>query len=199
MATHSSILAWRLPCTEESGGLQSIGLQGRTQLSQDVHSIFFIHCSVDGHLGCVHVLTTVNSTTLEKVSFHFNLKERQCQRMLTLPYSCAHFMCQQGNAQNISSQVSAVQELRAFKYTSWIQKRQRNQRSNCPHPNFRWIIEKAREFQKNIYFYFIDYAKVFDCVDHNRKILKEMGIPDHLTCLLGNLYAGQVVTVRTGR
>ena len=63
-----------------------------------------------------------------------------------------------------------------------------------------WIIEKAREFQKNIYFYFIDYAKDFDCVDHNKlwKILKEMGIPDHLTCLLRNLYADQKATVRTG-
>ena len=63
-----------------------------------------------------------------------------------------------------------------------------------------WIIEKAREFQKNIYFCFIDYAKAFDCVDHNKlwKILKEMGIPDHLTCLLRNLYVGQEATVRTG-
>ena len=61
------------------------------------------------------------------------------------------------------------------------------------------IIKKAREFQKNIYFCFIDYAKVFDCVDHNKlwKILKEMGIPEHLTCLLRNLYAGQEATVRT--
>ena len=60
--------------------------------------------------------------------------------------------------------------------------------------------EKAREFQKSIYFCFIDYAKPFDCVDHNKvwKILKEMGIPDHLTCLLRNLYAGQEATVRTG-
>ena len=60
--------------------------------------------------------------------------------------------------------------------------------------------EKAREFQKNIYFCFIDYAKAFDCVDHNKlwKILKEMGIPDHLTCLLRNLYAGQEATVRNG-
>ena len=59
--------------------------------------------------------------------------------------------------------------------------------------NICWIIEKAREFQKNIYFFFIDYAKAFDCVDHNKlwKILKEMRIPDHLTCLLRNLYAGQ--------
>src|SRR5574338_1634104 len=66
--------------------------------------------------------------------------------------------------------------------------------------NICWIIEKAREFQKNIYFCFIDYAKAFDCVDHNKlwKILKEMGIPDHLTCLLRNLYAGQEATVRNG-
>ena len=65
--------------------------------------------------------------------------------------------------------------------------------------NIHWIIKKAEEFQKNIYFCFIDYAKSFDSVDHNRllKILKEMGIPDHLTCLLRNLYAGQEATVRT--
>ena len=63
--------------------------------------------------------------------------------------------------------------------------------------NMRWIMEKAREFQKIIYFCFIDYAKVFDCVDHNQlwKILKEMGIPDHLNCLLRNVYAGQEATV----
>ena len=66
--------------------------------------------------------------------------------------------------------------------------------------NICWIIAKAREFQKNIYFCFIDYAKVFDCVDHNKlwKILQETGIPDHLTCLLKSLYAGQEATVRTG-
>ena len=66
--------------------------------------------------------------------------------------------------------------------------------------NICWIIKRAREFQKNIYFCFIDYAKAFDCVDHKKlwKILKEMGIPDHLTCLLRNLYAGQEATVRTG-
>ena len=66
-------------------------------------------------------------------------------------------------------------------------------------PDVNRIIDKTKEFQKSIYFCFIDYAKVFDCVDHNRKILKEMGIPDHLTCLLRNLYAGQEATVRTGR
>ena len=66
--------------------------------------------------------------------------------------------------------------------------------------NILWIITTAREFQKNIYFCFIDYAKAFDCIDHNKlwKILKEMEIPDHLTCLLRNLYAGQEATVRTG-
>ena len=66
--------------------------------------------------------------------------------------------------------------------------------------NICWIIKKAREFQKNMYFCFIDYAKAFDCVDHKKlwKILKEMGISDHLTCLLRNLYAGQEATVRTG-
>ena len=66
--------------------------------------------------------------------------------------------------------------------------------------NICWITEKARKFQKNIYFCFIDYAKVFDCVDHNKlwKILKEMGIPDHPICPLRNLYAGQEATVRTG-
>ena len=66
--------------------------------------------------------------------------------------------------------------------------------------NIRWIIKKAIEFEKSVYFCFIDYAKAFDCVDHNKlwKFLKKIGIPDHLTCLLRNLYAGQEATVRTG-
>ena len=66
--------------------------------------------------------------------------------------------------------------------------------------NIRWIMEEARKLQKNIYFSFIDYAKAFDCVGHNKlwKILKELGIPDHLTCLLRNLYAGQEAIVRIG-
>ena len=66
--------------------------------------------------------------------------------------------------------------------------------------NIHWIMEKGREFQKNIYFCFIDSAKALDCVDHKKlwKILKEMGIPDHMTCLLRNLYAGQEATVTTG-
>ena len=70
-----------------------------------------------------------------------------------------------------------------------------------PIANIHWIIEKARMFQKNIYFCFVDYTKAFNCVDHNKlwKIHQEMGIPEHLTCLLRNLYAGQEATVRTGR
>ena len=78
-----------------------------------------------------------------------------------------------------------------------VLEKHRNQRSNCQHP---LDHQKAREFQKNIYFCFTDYAKAFDCVNHNKlwKILKEMGIPDHLTCLLRNQYAGQEATVRTG-
>ena len=78
---------------------------------------------------------------------------------------------------------------------SKAEKRQRNQRSNCQHS---LDHQKAGEFQKNIYFCFIDYTKTFDCVDHNKlwKILKEMRIPDHLTCLLRNLYANQDATVR---
>ena len=98
---------------------------------------------------------------------------------------------------NPSSQSSAQCELRNSRYTSWVSKRQRNKRSSCQHW---WIIERAREFQKNIYFCFIDYAKAFDCVDHKRlwTILKEMGISDHLTCVLRNLYARQEAIVRTG-
>ena len=76
----------------------------------------------------------------------------------------------------------------------------RKGRTRDPIANIGWIMEKAREFQKNTYFCFINYAKAFDCVDHKKlwKILKEMGIPEHLTCLLINLYAGQEATVRTG-
>ena len=100
-----------------------------------------------------------------------------------------HFTCQQSNAQNPSSQASTVHEPRTSTCTGWIQKRQGKQRQVA---NIHWIIEKAREFQKNIYFCFIECAKAFDCVDHKKlwKILSEMGIPDHLTCLLRNLYTG---------
>ena len=126
------------------------------------------------------------ATGLEKVNFNSNPKEWQCKRTFKLPHDCTHLMCWQSNAQNPPSQASTVRELWTSRCSSWISKRQMTQRSNC---HIHWIIKKAREFQKNICFCFIDYAKVFDCVDHNKlwKIVKNMGIPDYLTCLLRNL------------
>ena len=134
------------------------------------------------------------ATGLEKVSFHSNPKERQCQRMFKLLHNCTHFTCQQSNAQNSPSQASTACEPRTPRCLRWIQKRHRDQTANI-----HWIIEKTRKFQKNTYFCFIDYAKASDYMDHNKlwKILKDMGIPDHLTCLLRNLQAGQESTVRT--
>ena len=105
------------------------------------------------------------ATESEKVSFHSIPKEMQCQRMFQLPHNCAYFTCQQGNAQNPSSQASAVGEPRNSRCSRWVQKRQKNQRSNC---QYLLITEKAKEFQKNIYFCFIDYIEVFNCVDHNK-------------------------------
>ena len=137
------------------------------------------------------------ATGLEKVSFHSNPKGRQCQRMLKLPHNCTHLtrcevmlkILQARLQQSVNRELPEVEA--GFR-------KGRGTRDQIA--NIRWIIEKAREFQKNIYFCFIDYAKAFDCVDHNKvwKILEEMGIPDHLTCLLRNLYAGQEETVRTG-
>ena len=94
----------------------------------------------------------------------------------------------------LSRYLMTIQMFQMFKLAL---ERQRNQRSNCQH---QLNYGKAREFQKNIHFCFIDYTKAFDCVDHNKlwKILKVMGIPDHLACVLRNLYTGQEETVRTG-
>ena len=132
---------------------------------------------------------------LKKVSFNSNPKERQCQRMFKLWHNCIHLKRQQSNAQNSSSQASIVHELGTSRCTSWIQKRQRTRDQIA---NVHWIIEKAREFQENIYFCFFDYAKAFDYVDHNKlwKILQETGEPNHLTCLLRNLQAGQEATIK---
>ena len=133
-------------------------------------------------------------TGLEKVSFHFNPKERQSQRMLKLPCNCTY--------SHASKVMLKILQARLQQYVNCelpdVQagfRKGREARDQIA--NIHWIIKKAREFQKNICFCFIDYAKAFDCVDHNklRKILKEMGIPDHLTCLLRNLYAGQKATV----
>ena len=129
------------------------------------------------------------ATGLEKVSFHSNPKERQCQRMLKLPHNCTHLTCQQRNAQNSPSQASVYMNCELPDGQAGFRKG-RGTRDQIA--NICWIIKKAREFPKNIYFCFIDYAKAFDYVDHNKlwKLLKEMGIPDHLTCPLRNLYAG---------
>ena len=137
------------------------------------------------------------ATGLEKVSFYFNPKESQCQK-------CSNY--------RTIALISHANKIMLKILQAWLQ-----QYMNCKLPdvqagfrkgrgtrdqisNILWIIKKAREFQKNIYFCFFDYVKAFDCVDHNKlwKIVKEMGIPGHLTCLLRNLYAGQAATVRTG-
>ena len=134
-------------------------------------------------------------TGLKKVSFHSNPKERQCQRMLKLPCNCTH------HASNVMLQILLV---RFQQYVNQelpdIQAGLRKGRGTRDQiANIHWIIEKAREFQKNIYFCFTDYTKAFDCVDHDKlwKILQDMGTPDHLTCLLRSLYAGQEATVKT--
>ena len=124
-------------------------------------------------------------TGLEKVSFHSNPKERQCQRMLKLPHNCTHLTRCKAMLKILQARLQQYvnHELPDFQAGFRKGRGTRDQMANI-----RWIIEKAREFQKNIYFCFIDYAKAFDCVDHNQlwKILKEMGIPDHLICLLRN-------------
>ena len=131
------------------------------------------------------------ATGLEKVSFHSNPKERQCQRMLKLPHNCTHLTRQQSNAQNSPSQASTIREPSTSRCSSWIQKK-RNQGNQTA--NIHWIIEKARQFQKNITISAsLTMLKPLTVwITTNWKTLQEMGIPDHLTCLLGNLYAGQV-------
>ena len=123
------------------------------------------------------------ATRLEKVSFHSNPKERQCQRLFKLPSKVMLKILQDSLQQYVNHEIPDVQA--GFR-------KGRGTRDQIT--TIHWIIEKAREFQKNI------YAKAFDCVDYNKlwNILKEMGIPDHLTRLLRNLYAGQETTVRTG-
>ena len=104
------------------------------------------------------------ATGLEKISFHSNPKERQCQRMFKLSHSCTHLTRQQSNAQNSPSQASTVCEPRTSVCSTF--RKGRGTRDQIA--NIRWIIGKAREFQKNIYFCFIDYTNAFDCMDHNK-------------------------------
>ena len=117
--------------------------------------------------------------------------------MFKLPHNCTHLIHQLSNAQNSPSQASAICDRELPDAQAGFRK---GRETRDQIANIHWIMEKAREFQKNIYFCFIDYAKAFDCVDHKKlwEILKEMGIPGHVTGLLRNLYAGQEATVRTG-
>ena len=125
-----------------------------------------------------------------KDEFSLESQGRQCQRMLKLPHNCFHF--------NASKVMLKILQARLPLYTNWelpdVQAGfRKGRRTRDQITSICWIIEKVREFQRNIYSCFIDYAEVFECVGHNKlwKILKEMGIPDHLTCFLRNLYAGQ--------
>ena len=132
------------------------------------------------------------ATGLEKFRFHSNPKECSNYRTIALISHASKVMLKILQArlqQYMNQEIPDVQA--GFR-------KGRGTRDQIA--NISWIIEKAREFQKNICFCFIDYVKAFDCVDHNKlwKILKETGIPDHLTCLLRNLYTGQEATVRTG-
>ena len=137
------------------------------------------------------------ATGLEKVSFHSNPKERHAKecsnyRTFALFSHASKVMLKILQARLQEYMNHKLPEVQAgFRKGRWT----RDQIVNI-----HWVIEKVRKLQKNIYFCFMDYAKAFDCVDHNKlwKILKEMGIPDHLTCILRNLYAGQEARVRTG-
>ena len=133
------------------------------------------------------------ATGLEKVIFLSNPKERQCQRMFKLPHNCTHLT---------SKIMLKILQMRLQHYMNWeltdVQagfKKGKVPEINCQYP---LDHSKKQEFHKNIYFRFIDYGKAFDYVNHNKlwKILKEMGIPHHLSCLLRNLYTGQEATVR---
>ena len=136
------------------------------------------------------------ATGLEKVSFHSSLKERQCQRMFKLPHNYTHHTGWQSMLKILQVR---LQQYVNHKLPDVQASFRKGRGSRDQIANIHWIMEKAREFQKNIYFCFIDYVKAFDCMDHNKlwKILKEMGIPDNLICLLRNLYASQETTVRT--
>ena len=137
------------------------------------------------------------ATGLEKVSFHSNPKERQCQK-------CSNY-CTIAFISHASKVIFKIFQVRFQQYVNWeppdVQAGFRKGWGTRDQvANICWITEKAREFQKNIYFCFIAYTKAFHCVDHNKlwKILQEMGMPDHLSCLLRNMYAGQEAAVRTG-
>ena len=136
------------------------------------------------------------ATGVEKVSFHSNPKEGNLKECLK--YGTVALI---SHARKVMLKIlqSRLQQYMKCEFPDIQAGFRKGRGIRDQIANIRWIVEKAREFQKNIYFCFIDYAKAFDCVDHNKlwKILKEMRIPVHLTCLLRNLFAGQGATVRT--
>ena len=136
------------------------------------------------------------ATGLEKDSFHSNPKERKSQRMPNNGTTALISHASKVMLKLIQARLQQYVNLELPDVQAGFRKG-RGTRDQIA--KLCWIIEKAREYQKDIYFCFIDHAKAFDCVDHNKlwKILKDMGIADHLTCLLRNLYAGQEATVRT--
>ena len=136
------------------------------------------------------------ATGLEKASFHFNPKERQCERMFKQPHNCTHLSRQQSNAQNSPSQASTVREPRTSRCSSWIQKRKRNQRSNRQHQIDHRNSKNSRRTSTSASLTTLKPLTLWITTNCG-KILKDMGLPDHLTCLLRNLFAGQEATVRT--
>ena len=118
--------------------------------------------------------------------------------MFKLLHNCTHLTCWQGNTQNSSSQASTLCELWISRYSSWIYKRQRNQRSNCQHPLDHQKSKRVPEKHLLLLYWLCQSLWLCGPQQTLENFLKEMGIPDHLTCLLRNLYAGQEVTVRTG-
>ena len=134
---------------------------------------------------------------LEKVSFHSNPKERQCQRMFKLPHNCTHLTHPSKVMLKILQ--ARLQQYMSHELPDVLVAFRKGRGTRDQIASICWITEKARVPEKHL-FCFTDYTKAFDCVEHNKlwKILHEMGLPDHLPCLLRNLYAGQEATVRTG-
>ena len=136
------------------------------------------------------------ATGLEKVSFHSTPKKRQAKEC-----SNYHTIALISHSSKVTLKIlqARVQQYMNCELPDVQAGFRKDRGTRDQIANIHWIIEKAKEFQKNIYFCFIDYTKDFDCVDHNKlwKILQEMGIPGHLTCLLRNLYVGQEAIVRT--
>ena len=140
------------------------------------------------------------ATGLEKASFHSYPKERQCQRMFILLHNCTIALISHASKVMLKILQARLQQHMNQEFPDIQDGFRKGRVTREQIANICWIIEKAREFQKNIYFCFIDYAKAFDCVDHNKlwKIIKDMGVPDHINSLLRNLYAGQEARVKMG-